>query len=75
MSNLAPIEIEAMRSILKGAEVLPVGMRRVMWQSRSHEAEAFALYNRHSGQTPMRPGCAPCHAKVYNWMLKQVLKP
>lgn len=64
------------KSLLKHARVAEGRVERtgfVQWESRAHAQEAFALFNTYSGKGPMMLGCAPCHAKVFNWLLRLAL--
>lgn len=46
----------------------------VAWKDRAQTQRAFDLYNTFSnGERPMVIGCAPCHSKVFNWLLSKAM--
>lgn len=66
-----------------GAAIEILKTARVMWVRNKYPVEwgspdilhrAFALYNLHHLSARQRPECAPCHIKVFNWLMDEAFK-
>lgn len=64
-------------AILKTARLV-TGIRGrwgfVQWKDGDQARHAFWLYNEHAGRGYMGIGCAPCHSKVFNWLMDVVME-
>lgn len=58
--------------ILKTARIPYLRTRYpVDWGGHEIMNRAFGLYNAHHPARPQQRVCAPCHLKVFNWLLDQ----